>query len=165
MKKNFIILIIGIALIGIGAVVTVFELADYEFIDEAYYNDKYVQYEERTFDITSPHCIEIELPLDDRHDNYKIIYDENVQIGTIKIKYAYLEGIYDLEIKNRNKPGQCQEIDIDIETSNNGVKIKEFVSDIVKNLQEKKIYNYAKIIYEDIEITVNPFNQAIINVD
>ena len=162
MKKNFISLIIGFILIGVGSAITVFELIDYEFINEVYLGETIKEGTKR-ININNMDCIKLELPKIGHQKRYNVVYDSELGAEII-VKYKYLNGIYDMKVEYDSDFNKCQDIELEYSNDNLGVRIRTIIDDIINNLKEKKIYNYGKVLYEDIEIRINPDYKEIVRI-
>ena len=156
MKKNIVTLIIGLVLIGIGSVISLFEIMEYEYIDEAYYAADYVREGTKSISVNGASCVVLDIPTDEHISNYKIVYDDNIR-NDIVIEYKYLEDVYDLVIDDYdNNYKGCKEIELEYESRGWSSNIRNFVTVIVDNLKDKKIYNYFKNVDFDMVIVVRP---------
>lgn len=162
MKKHFVSLILGFILLGVGSVVTVFELIDYEFINKPYYGETLKEGTKR-IGIDNFDCIKLDIPELGHKKRYNIVYDREIG-NEILIKYKYLDGIYDISIEEVNNFSTCQDIKIKYGADNFKFRIRTIIDDIINNLKDKKIYNYTKNVYDDIEIIINPEYKDIIRI-
>jgi len=164
MKKHLITLILGFILIGVGSVVTAYELMDYQFINKGYYSETTMKEGFKKIKIDRySECIKISVPKIDDNKNYKIIYDRELT-DEIVINYKYLNGIYDINVEEIDDFSKCREIRIDYSVKNFNFRIRTIVDDIINNLKEKKIYNYTKDLYSEVEIIINPAYKDIIRI-
>jgi hypothetical protein len=164
MKKHLITLILGFILIGIGSIVTAYELMDYQFINKGYYSETSMKEGFKKIKINNSYeCIKISVPEIDDEKNYKIIYDRELT-DEVVINYKYLSGVYDINVIEIDKFSKCREIRVEYSVENFNFRIRTIVDDIINNLKEKKIYNYTKDLHSEIEIIVNPAYEDVIRI-
>jgi len=163
MKKHLITFVIGLLFISIGTVVTAYELMDYQIINTGYYSDSMSEGSKKISIDDNSKCIKLSIPeLDDRK-YYKITYNSDIG-NNIIIKYKYLDGMYNLKLEEKSDFNSCREIKIRYSTEDFNFRVRTIIDDIINNLKEKKIYNYAKDFYNEIEIVINPEYEELIRI-
>ncbi|MDD2203247.1 MAG: hypothetical protein PHT75_02890 [Bacilli bacterium] len=159
MKKHIFTIVISLFVIMFGFLLTITEIIDFKFVNT--FNSEVVSISEKSyqFDITSPSVI-----IDSRNLNeVDIEYDEDIQVGTIKIKATYYDDFVIIE-KIDSIENNSDLISIVTEGVSNKRAIKKYIDLTIEGLKEKEIYNYYQALKPNLKIMINNEDADIVKI-
>ena len=140
--------LVGIFLIGLGVVITFFELSEFTFFNDNNFAKEDFTYEDYELSYNNS-CITLNLY---NNKNYEIVYDETLD-NQIIVSYPYIKDMYNINMYE-NKYDDCKVYNFDLYFEFRSFTIKPYIDRLIEDIKDKKIYNYANISYEKVIISL-----------